>query len=778
MESAQEEAGRHRAWPGYLLAGGVVAVLAAFAVPAGREIGYAVLGVSVIAAVVAGIRLHRPRRRLGWWLLAAGMACGVVAHGRWAAELVTGSQNPGLTWADAFYYGMYAVVAVAVAVLSSSARRGSALAGMTEAGIVACTAVVLVWVLLVDPFVYDNEQTPATVGVLVSPFVDLLILTVAVRLWITTGVLSRAQQFVLIAVVILLTADVAYFVTAMTGGDWAGSVLSALGWLFFLVLLGTAALHPSMTFEPAVATGRPAGTGRWTVAGLLAVVLVGPAATCYALLEDITEGEVDRVDVVLPLSATAVTAALLVIRLTWAGRLAQRRAAELQNALDQQAALQRDMGHLALHDPLTGLPNRLHLDRELQAALDRPEPGCLLLLDVDGFKHINESLGHPIGDALLVTIAERLGECVGHRALLARLGGDEFAVLLPYADTPAVTARCTDILAAVRRTVDVSGHRLHVTISIGVRGLAGPAGSAGALSDADLALYEAKAAGRDRAVTYDAGLRERQLERTDLIERLRDALAAEQFLVHYQPIVTLGTGGFDAVEALVRWSPAAGAFVGPDRFIPAAEDSGLIVALGEWVLRQACRDAVVWHRRHGTAVTVNVSPRQLMEPDYPATVARALGDSGLPPAALILEITEGVLVGAANLDDRTIAHLHALRRHGVRVAVDDFGTGYSSLAYLRDLPIDILKIDRSFLPGGEPDPADRQVSFVRTIVDLAHNLGLAAVAEGVETPAQLAMLRGLGCDKAQGYHFGRPVDAAATTEVLAVARLAAVPGGA
>jgi diguanylate cyclase (GGDEF)-like protein len=770
-----------RAWQGFLLAGCLPAALTLVAGPAGREAAYALLSLAVVGAVVAGVRLHRPARPLGWWLLAAGTGCGAVAHCRWAVQLSADSRTPAFSWADVIYFSMYLLVAAAVAVLSSSRRRGAMLAGMTEAGIVACTAVVLAWVFLLDPYVNDSNDWATGAAVLAYPFLDLLIVTMAVRLAVATRALSRAQQFILLAVVVILTADVAYFVASMTGGGWAGSTFSALGWLLFLLLLGAAALHPSMAVEPepgADASHPRRGAGRWTVAVLLTVVLIGPAATCYALVNDISEGDLDVVDAVLPLVATAVTTVLLVVRLISASALARRRAAELQQAVDHQAALRQQMSHLALHDSLTGLPNRLQLDRELRALLERDGPGCLLLLDVDGFKHINESLGHPVGDALLVLIAERLRAGIGGEALLARLGGDEFAVLLPYADPAAVGARCADILAAVRRPADIRGHRLHVTVSIGVRPLVRAADAAEALSDADLALYEAKAAGRDRAVTYDAGLRARQVERTELIARLRDALTAEQFLVHYQPIVTLAAGGFDAVEALVRWSPAPGEFIGPDRFIPAAEDSGLILALGEWVLRQACRDAAGWHRLHGTAVTVNVSPRQLVEPGYVETVDRALRDSGLPPGALILEITEGMLVGAANQDDRTIAHLAALRRRGIRVAVDDFGTGYSSLAYLRDLPIDILKIDRSFLPV-EPGAAERQRPFLRTIVDLAHDLGLTVVAEGVETPAQVALLRELGCDKGQGYHFGRPAGAAATSGILGAAQAAAgVPVGA
>jgi diguanylate cyclase (GGDEF)-like protein len=760
-----------RAWQGFLLGGSVPAAVALDAGPAGREAAYALLCLAVTGAVVAGVRMHRPARPLGWWLLAAGTGCGAVAHCRWTVQLAADGQIPAFAWADVVYFLMYLLLAAGVAVLSSTRHRGAVLAGMTEAGVVACTAVVLVWVFLLDPYVNDRDDWSDAAAVLAYPFLDLLVVTMAVRLGVTTRALSRAQQFLLLAVVVILAADVAYFISSMSGGAWAGSTFSAVGWLLFLLLVGAAVLHPSMAVEPGAEVSRASrGSGPWTVAALLTVVLIGPAATAYALVKDIGEGDLDVIDAVLPLGASAITTVLLVVRLISASALARRRAAELQQAVDDQAALQQQMSHLALHDPLTGLPNRLQLDRELRARLEGDEPGHLLLLDVDGFKHINESLGHPVGDALLVMIAERLRTGAGGDALLARLGGDEFAVLLPDGDAASVSERCADLLAAVRRPADVRGHRLHVTVSIGVRPLRTRSGAADALSDADLALYEAKATGRDRAVTYDPGLRERQLERTELIARLRGALAAEQFLVQYQPIVRLATGAREAVEALVRWSPGPGQFIGPDRFIPAAEDSGLIVALGEWVLRQACRDAAGWHRSYGTAVTVNVSPRQLMEPDYVETVGRALRDSGLPPDALTLEITEGMLVGAANQEDRTIAHLTALRRQGIRVAVDDFGTGYSSLAYLRDLPIDTLKIDRSFLPD-EPGAADRQRPFLRTIVHLAHDLGLTVVAEGVETPDQVTLLRELGCDKAQGYYFGRPAGAAATAEVLAAAQV-------
>ncbi|MCO8270443.1 bifunctional diguanylate cyclase/phosphodiesterase [Actinoplanes sp. TRM 88003] len=424
------------------------------------------------------------------------------------------------------------------------------------------------------------------------------------------------------------------------------------------------------------------------------------------------------------------------------------------------------MRHQALHDSLTGLPHRSLLEEQLALVSAAGESrGALMLLDLDGFKDVNDRLGHTIGDQLLVTVADRLRRLLGPGETLARPGGDEFAMLLPAAGAAEVKARADAVLATLRRPVEVTGHTLHVTGSIGVRRLEARAGADELLSDADLALYAAKAAGKDRYELFDPRLRREQAERIRMVERLRAALDADEFTVHYQPIVALRSGVSIGFEALVRWTPPEQAPVGPDQFIPAAEDSGLIVGLGEWVLRRACAEAAPWHRRYGTTIAVNVSPRQLAEPSFAAVVRQALADSGLPPNALTIEITEGVLVRSGAQTELTLAHLSELRADGVRVAIDDFGTGYSSLAYLRDLPIDILKIDKSFMPD---DPTDaQQAALVRAVVDLARSLGLTTVAEGVETAHHAELLRTLGCDRGQGWLFGRPGPAPAAAIRLA-----------
>jgi diguanylate cyclase (GGDEF)-like protein len=719
--------------------------------PVGQQCVYALIGVGSAVCVVVGVRLHRPAHPMAWLLLGAALLCGAAANTVWAVQIsLFGS--PGFSAVDVLYLAMYPLLAAGLAMLPERPAGSSRSVGMVEAGIVTCTGATLAWVLLYDPNIVHAEQ-PAYSGATAYPIFDLLLVAMAVRLLVVQRRLRHAHAVLLAATVLLTAADVAYFMSAAAGGSWSGPSWSVAAWLVSYALPGVAALHPDVAARPA-APDTIGGSWRTAVLhGLL--ILVGPAATGYAaLMRDGQDDKHDLSDFIVPLSATVLIALLLVVRLTNGQRQLQRHATSLAEALDEQAVLQRSLRHLAEHDVLTDLPNRRLLEDRVSVRM----PHGLVLLDLDGFQDVNDRLGHRAGDDLLVEIAARLHGVLGPDDLLARTGGDEFAVLVPGIGTQVVGARAEAVLEVLRRPVVVRGYSLHVSASIGVRAASGHAEEeAHLLGDADMALTAAKAAGKDCIVWYDHALRDRQTERIRTVEKLRLALEADEFAVYYQPIVDLGTSRTVAVEALVRWLPPGEAMIGPDRFIPAAEDSGLIIALGEWVLRRACVEAATWHRERGVTLTVNVSPRQLTDNEFTAKVRRSLSDSGLPATALTVEITEGILVGAGTRGAQALGHLEALRADGVRIAVDDFGTGYSSLAYLRDLPIDILKIDRSLMPADKGD--HRQIALVRTVVDMARSLGLTTVAEGVETACHAGLLRTLGCDRGQGYHFARPMPA-------------------
>ncbi|WP_344617147.1 bifunctional diguanylate cyclase/phosphodiesterase [Dactylosporangium salmoneum] len=751
------------AWWWYLLGGLPVAIAAPLLPTSAQLLTYAFASACAVGVLVARLRAGKADQRRTWWLLAAAMSCAGLADLCWSVAVALGHPGSGMPAVDATYFAMYPLIAAGLLSLPSTSRYGSKLVGFTEAGIALCTAVVVTWVLLYDPLVRHQPGHPVSLTVALYPPLDLLILATAVRMVVASGTLRGTNLLLLGGAACLLTADVSYFVSAALGGSWAGPGPTVACWVATYSCIAAAVLHPSASTPspPALPS-----SSRWVTVVYAVVVLIGPAATAYSLLAQLDRGVFDALDVVVPLAPAAVTAVLLVIRLGHAGRIEQRRALDLQESLRQQSQMQALLRHHALHDALTGLPNRRLLDDRLVELLTGGGGGGLVLFDLDGFKDVNDRFGHPTGDALLIAVGRRLEGLLTPGDTLARLGGDEFALLCPRASEAELLERGERMLAALRQPVDVGGAELFVSATAGARQFGAAAGPTTVLSDADVALYAAKAAGKDRVLPFDEQLRDQQLQRSRTAEQLRAALAADELAVHYQPIVALDGNRVIGVEALVRWCPPGGAPIGPDRFIPAAEASGLIVALGDWVLARACRDAAPWHARHGAGVSVNVSPRQLAEPDFVCRVHRALEASGLPGAALTLEITEGVLVGAGPQAELTIAHLTALRAIGVRVAIDDFGTGYSSLAYLRDLPIDILKIDRSFLPHSSDDVAG-QTALVRAIVDLARSLGLITVAEGVETEEHAELLRRLGCDRVQGYLLGRPAPAAATAHAFA-----------
>ena len=408
-----------------------------------------------------------------------------------------------------------------------------------------------------------------------------------------------------------------------------------------------------------------------------------------------------------------------------------------------------DAVHRALHDPLTELPNRsLFVDRLRQAEQRAVRSGTavgVLFLDLDGFKTINDSLGHARGDELLIAVAARLSEALRAGDTAARLGGDEFSVLIDgLTDEREAVLVAQRMLDALRTPVDLGGHVVTVRASIGVATARGPGGDL--LRDADLAMYQAKSQGRDRVVSFDGDMHAAMVASVAVEHELRQALAEDGLWLAYQPIVDLETGAITAAEALCRWT------LPPLEFIPLAEETGLIVPLGAWVLEEACRTAASWPG--DLSVNVNVSSVQLRSNEFVATVAGALERGGLSPHRLVLELTETVLMTDFK---RTAGLLRELQTLGVRIAIDDFGTGHSSLQYLQALPLDTLKIPKPFIDTLDSGGG----ALAQAIVDLGRSFGLTVVAEGIETEAQREALRALGCTRGQGYLFARPLSAEA-----------------
>jgi two-component system sensor kinase len=425
----------------------------------------------------------------------------------------------------------------------------------------------------------------------------------------------------------------------------------------------------------------------------------------------------------------------------------------------ERLALQAELRERAWHDALTGLANRALFSERVEHALELrardARPLAVAFLDLDAFKATNDTLGHHGGDLLLQGVASRLRDCVRPGDTLARFGGDEFALLLEDASASAAASVANRILAALDRPFELLGREVYARASIGLA-VAHPSDTAETLlSAADTAMYVAKARGSSRYELFEAHMRSAARERATLRGDLEGALDRDELVVHYQPVVAIGDGSVVGVEALTRWRHPTRGLLGPDAFIELAEESGLIVRLGRWVLRAACEQAAQWRRQLGRplVVAVNVSARQFQGAGLVEDVARVLSDTGLDPSSLVLEITESATVPDA---EHMIERLDELKALGVGLAIDDFGTGYSSLSYLRRFPVDQLKIDRAFVSGICTSVEDR--SIVAAVVDLAHALGLLVVAEGVETVDQLEQLSQLGCDLAQGYNWLRPTD--------------------
>ncbi len=442
--------------------------------------------------------------------------------------------------------------------------------------------------------------------------------------------------------------------------------------------------------------------------------------------------------------------------------------------LTEQRRSEREITRLARFDSLTGLPNRAMMRQTLEEALRnaaRRQKGCsLFLIDLDRFKNVNDTLGHPIGDALLRQVADRLKSVMGEHGKVGRLGGDEFEAVLPgTVDIGLLESLARTLIEQVSRPYSIEGHQVTIGASVGVTiGDPGRACADSMIRNADLALYAAKGAGRGKHCFYEPAMHSEAADRQILENDLRQALEREELHLMFQPIVRAASEEISGFECLVRWTHPTRGPISPDIFIPLAEECGMIGKIGHWVLDTAFKEAVHWPEH--IRVAVNLSPVQFNDPAIVASIAKLIGQSGIKPGQVELEITEGVFLAEGNSTDETFARLKKL---GVRLALDDFGTGYSSLGYLKKAPFDKIKIDQSFVRGAA-SPTSRNSAIIRAIVSLAESLDMDTTAEGVETHDDLALIRELGCSQVQGYIFGRPVDSVSARELANRARVEAV----
>jgi diguanylate cyclase (GGDEF)-like protein len=660
-----------------------------------------------------------------------------------------------------------------------------------------------------DPGLSPFMAAPTLLGVVMSVLAFLL-------LPVERRSLLRWAQLILDGATVAVAGALIYWyivfdlaAPAISTVTQVGAAAVGVGALISLVVIGRAAMSPASVVDPGslrILTVAPlvavavtvlliAGgeTGRLIIS-VLAAPLVGASMALAAYRQELVLGRPagsvtaaldSRGYKILPLAAVIATAAMVITvsarQLGWHQRaviigavliasfVVVRQLLGLRandRMLDGIRLQQAKLEHLAMHDPLTGLANRARFSVALAERLDAHLSASVLLIDIDDFKMINDTMGHAVGDRLLFEVAQRLRHHSAVSHLPARLGGDEFAVLLDVDDPDAAEESAASILQALAVPFRVGEHQLLANASIGVA-LAGPGdGGDELLRNADIAMYAAKAAGKASWARFEPRMRDEVVNHARLGSELHNAIIRHELYLAYQPVFDLVTGAMAGAEALVRWNHPVRGNMSPGEFIPVAERSGLIVPLGAWVLREACTQLAKWHVEYGPAairsINVNVAARQLREVGFVDEVAAVLNDTGLLPANLILEVTESSVIDGRQVRD-TLQALHEL---GVRLALDDFGTGQSSLSLLRAFPVDVLKLDKSFVDG-ICDGEDRgRLAVAAAVAQLAEYLDLYAVAEGIETSAQLERLRAMGYRLGQGFFLAKPLPPEELAELM------------
>ncbi|WP_106319163.1 putative bifunctional diguanylate cyclase/phosphodiesterase [Actinoplanes italicus] len=727
-------------------AGGALATGCYYLLPADTVVSlaaYNTIGLLSALAVLAGVRWHRPGRAVAWVLFSTGLilsVCGDVAW--WYLKNIL-HVEPYPSVADVFYLVSYLPLIGGLLLLLRWWRGGES-GGLIDASMAAVGLSLVLWVFVLHPVASDDSVSMLERIVSTAyPALDLLLLVMVARLLTGGGARTRSADLLGVSMGLLLVADVGFSVASLHF-DYEGRALD-WGWLLSYVLTASAALHPSMA--------APAGRESFEVprSNRVRTVMLGGCAVLAPTLLFIPSIGADTVNRTVIGAGAVVLFVLGMVRIVEINGRVSRQAVELQR--------------LAMQDDLTGLGNRRYFYRALGEALPT-DRAHVILVGLSRLRDINDELGHAVGDQVITEIGGRVRVLAGPEATVARLSGDEFAVLLTAATAAQADAVAARLIRAVHDPVRADGNEVLVGAGIGVADGDSGADAAEVLRRAGVAMCIAKQTG-EAFRRWSPAFDERSNEQVRLGAQMRHALDAGQFHVVYQPIVALPSQRTVAVEALVRWQHPQRGPISPGVFIPVAERNGLIVELGAWILRTACEQLVRWTARLGPLapdrVSVNVSARQLARPGFAAWVAAVLVDTGLPAYRLTVEVTETAVFEGGP----AVTALHELRTLGVRIALDDFGTGHSSLGLLQTVPVDILKIDKSFVD--RITEAGRHAVIAEAMIQVSHGLGLDAVAEGVETAEQAQALSRLGYRLLQGYYFGKPVpepDFTATGELL------------
>ncbi|WP_312034437.1 bifunctional diguanylate cyclase/phosphodiesterase [Actinoplanes sp. TBRC 11911] len=719
--------GKVQVWR-WWLAAGVLAITAYYLMPEGSTAGtliYSGIGLASGLAILVAVRRYRLPRPGMWYWIAAGMFANTIGDILYDHYKYVLDKEAYPSFADVFYLASYPCTLIGLLLLVRG-RRGK-MAELVDAAIVATGLSLVFWVFVLHPMAAATAATLTGVISTAYPAIDVLLLALLARLFTDAAKRTPSTLLIGLATALLLAADIGFSLLTLHAGT-DPRPLDALFQLSYLCW-AAAALHPSPAAPAEDEEANGVGRGR--------LALFGACSLLAPVLLFVPQVGMDGLDRSVVAVGSAVLFLLVIARMAGFASLLRRQSATMRRA--------------ALQDDLTGLANRRRFDLDLLDALAHG-PVHVVFLGLNGFKNVNDELGRPVGDRVLRLMAGRLQRVAPADSLVARLGGDEFAVLFPEAQAGR---RPAELVAALREPVLAGGHELLVGVAAGV------AESAGDQTDpvemvrrAEAAMHAAKQTG-EPVRRWTAALDERAGERARMGAELQAGLADDQFRVVYQPIVDVPSGRVAAVEALVRWQHPERGLVPPMVFIPVAEQNGLIVELGEWILRTACARLARWRAGLGDEapgkVSVNVSARQLSRPGFADTVAAALADSGVPAHCLAVEVTETAVFEGG----QAVTALHELRALGVRIALDDFGTGHSSLGLLQTVPVDILKVDKSFVD--RITEAGRHAVIAEALIQVSAGLGLDAVAEGVETAAQAEALSRRGYRLLQGYHFGRPV---------------------